>query len=148
MEQSPSWEANQFAASQEIPRILWNLKVHYRTHNFPPPVIYRPTHSIVCNITLVILHPNFGMYSSFPPHIVQVLHVTPFLIHIPQYLKECQIVKFQKHNIFSVLLSLPHSWNKVSPTTHILFTLVMTSHSFIACDQRGATCSNWRSSYY
>jgi hypothetical protein len=23
MEQSPSWEANQFSASQEIPRILW-----------------------------------------------------------------------------------------------------------------------------
>jgi hypothetical protein len=28
MEQSPSWEANQFAASQEFPRILWNQKVH------------------------------------------------------------------------------------------------------------------------
>jgi len=29
MVQSPSWEANWFAASQEIARILWNLKVHY-----------------------------------------------------------------------------------------------------------------------
>jgi hypothetical protein len=35
MEQSPSWEANWFAASQEIPRVLWNPKVHYRTHNMP-----------------------------------------------------------------------------------------------------------------
>jgi hypothetical protein len=32
VENSPSWEANQFAASQEILHILWNLKVHYRIH--------------------------------------------------------------------------------------------------------------------
>ena len=40
MVQSPSWEANWFAASQEIPRISRNPKVHYRTHKRPPPVFY------------------------------------------------------------------------------------------------------------
>jgi len=38
MEQSPSWEANWSAASQEIPHILWNPKVHHRTHKRTPPV--------------------------------------------------------------------------------------------------------------
>ena len=38
MEQSSSWEANWFAASQEIPHILWNLKVHYCIHKCLPSV--------------------------------------------------------------------------------------------------------------
>jgi len=35
MVQSPSWEANWFAASQEIPRISRNPKVYYRIHKRP-----------------------------------------------------------------------------------------------------------------
>ena len=34
-----------FAANQEIPHILWNPKVHYRTHKLQPPVI---TKALVC----------------------------------------------------------------------------------------------------
>jgi hypothetical protein len=36
MEQSSSREANQFSANQEIPRVLWNQKVHYHNHKYPP----------------------------------------------------------------------------------------------------------------
>ena len=38
MAKIPASEANWFAASQEIPRISRNPKVHYRTHKLPPPV--------------------------------------------------------------------------------------------------------------
>ena len=60
MVQSPSWEANWFAASQEIPRISRNPNVHYRTHKHPPPVFIlgqpNPVHILTSH--LLEIHPN------------------------------------------------------------------------------------------
>ena len=65
MVQSPSWEANWFTTSQEIPRISRNPKVHYRTNKRPPPAsildqpnpVHIPTSNLL-KIHLNIIHPS------------------------------------------------------------------------------------------
>ena len=63
MKQSPSWKANRFSASQEIPRALWNLKVHYRIIKCPPTVpilsqidpVHSPTsHFLQSHINIIL----------------------------------------------------------------------------------------------
>ena len=58
--QSPSWEANWFATSQEFPRISRNPKVHYRTHKRPPPVsiLGQPNPVHLPTSHLLQTHPN------------------------------------------------------------------------------------------
>ena len=60
MLQSPSWETNWFAASQQISRISRNPKIHYRTHKRPPPVsiLGQPNPIHIPTSHLLEFHPN------------------------------------------------------------------------------------------
>ena len=60
MVQSPSWEANWFAASPEIPRNSRNPKVHYHTHKRPSPVsiLGQPNPVHIHTSHLLEIHPN------------------------------------------------------------------------------------------
>ena len=64
-EQSPSSQVHKFSARQEIPRILWNPKVHYHVRKCPPslpflshsnPIFTSPFH--VLNIYFNIILPS------------------------------------------------------------------------------------------
>ena len=94
MVQSPSWEANWFTYSQEIPRISWNPKVHYRTHKRPPPVPIlgqpNPVHRPVSH--LLEIHPNItthlrlglpsGLFpSGFPTKTLYAPSPPPYVPH-------------------------------------------------------------------
>ena len=66
MEQSPSWQANWFSASQENPHILWNPKVHYRIRKCLPPTLIlsqvNPVHALICHFLKI--HINIVLPST------------------------------------------------------------------------------------
>ena len=79
MQQGPSWEANRFSATQEIPHISWNPKVHYRIHTSPPPVpilrqldpVHAPTsHFLKIQLNIILPSkpgsPQWSLYLSSP----------------------------------------------------------------------------------
>jgi len=85
MQHSPLWDANRSSASQEIPHIVWNPKVHYRIHKCPvlshiSPAPALPPLSHFLKIHFNIIFSSSPMSSTVP----QVFHqntVCPF--HLP-----------------------------------------------------------------
>ena len=142
--QSPSWAAKLFAASQEIPRISQNPKVHYRTHKRPPPVsiLACPIHSIYSHPTswrsILILSthqrlclPSGLFLSGFPTKTLYTPSLHPYAPHAQpisffSILSPAQYWVRSTNNIASryaissiPLLSLPPR-SKYSPQHHVL----------------------------
>jgi len=46
IQHTPLLAANRSSANQEIPSILWNPKIHYRSHNRQPPVPFSAKESV------------------------------------------------------------------------------------------------------
>ena len=102
MVQSPSSVANWFAASQEIPRISRNPKIHYRTHKRPPPVSILgqpkyPHPTSWRSILILSTHLRLGLHSGlfpfgFPPKTLYTPLSSPIRATCPaQFFLECEM---------------------------------------------------------
>jgi hypothetical protein len=94
MELSPSWEASDCAATQELPNILWKQKVHYHIHESPPlvPILGQidPVHTTHLRLGL----PNCLFPSDFPTNILYAFLSFPCVLHalpINMYSYMCSI---------------------------------------------------------
>ena len=99
-----------FAANQEIPRVLWNPKVHCHTHKRPPPVPMlsqlhpvptTPSHFLKIHLNIILSSTSWSPQWSLSLGFLHqnLVHTSPFLhtCHIPRTSHSSRF--YHPHNI-------------------------------------------------
>jgi hypothetical protein len=131
MELNPSWEAASCAATQELPSILWNPKVHYRVYKSPPlfPILSQisPVRTIPSYLRSILILSN--------PYVFVFL-VVSFLLAFPPI---SYVHSSSPHSCYMLFQSHPpwldhsnYTWRRVQVMKLLVMQFSPTSRHFVS----------------
>ena len=141
MVQSPSWEANCSAGSQETPRVSRNPKVHYLTHKRLPPVsilgqanpVHIPT-SHFLEIHPNIIHPSTPRSPQWSPSLrfphQDPVH-PPLLIHTRHMPSPSHSSRFYHPHNNEVIIVFKNKMLIIERISYWNFNILMLAHKNI-----------------
>jgi len=128
IDQSPSWESNQFSASKKIPRILWNPKVHYCIYTCPRILRLLALGQCVCRLSrrgqTSVDHVNFTWAVCCCYTVLAFMFVQDTNLVAGKF-KFIFYSSFDSGHLISLLFSISRHWRCCLICLHSLSTVIL-----------------------